>query len=98
MKRKDRIFIHIAPNLFCLNFLTHTLSIHLEERSVGLLPELLCAESRSLGFSKEDKKAKLFLLVAKYTQCAVLTSAFTSSGFAVTTSRENSKTILFHIH
>lgn len=98
MKRKDRIFIHIAPNLFCLNFLTHTLGIHLEERSVGLLPELLCAESRSLGFSKEDKKAKLFLLVAKYTQCAVLTSAFTSSGFAVTTSRENSKTILFHIH
>lgn len=65
---------------------------------MGLLPELLCAESRSLGFSKEDEKARLFLLVARYIQCAKLTSAFTSAGFPVTAFRENSKTVLFEIH
>lgn len=88
-ENKGQNFYPYCPKSFLFEFLnSNSLT---EARSVGLLPELLCAESRSLGFSKKDKKVKLFLLVAIYTQCAKLTSAFASSGFAVTTSRENRK-------
>lgn len=92
------IFIHIAPNLFCLNFLTQNSWHTLRKDIYRPIARLSHTESRTLGFSKEDKKEwRLFLIVAKCEQYSMLTSIFISSWFPVMIFRENCKAVLFHI-